>query len=209
MRRLLVEDERKAREGMATLVPWAELGFESVLTAPNGLEAPLEKEAGPAVARAADGKGYDFADQIHDGWEMQDSFSRLQSLSNFWRARHYLCGRTMYTNENISFFLMDEVQRAEPARQRQELEMRLLQSQIKPHFLCNTQDLICWRLDMAGDESGARYVQSPARFRRIGLCRGNGLIPPVRRAAPRATVRRDPEFPSGRRYRFGVQYSCI
>lgn len=36
---LLVEDERQTREGMLTLMPWHELGFDVVLTATNGIEA--------------------------------------------------------------------------------------------------------------------------------------------------------------------------
>ena len=57
-----------------------------------------------------------------------------------------------------------------------QLEMRLLQSQIKPHFLYNTLGLICWRLTKNGDLEGARYVQALAQFYRIGLNQGNALI---------------------------------
>lgn len=79
-------------------------------------------------------------------------------------------------------YLMDTLNamvetKLENARQISRLEMRLLQSQIKPHFLYNSLDLICWRLLKMGDESGARYVQALAQFYRIGLSRGSELIP--------------------------------
>lgn len=79
-------------------------------------------------------------------------------------------------------YLMDTLNamvenKLENARQISKLEMRLLQSQIKPHFLYNSLDLICWRLLKMGDESGARYVQALAQFYRIGLSRGSELIP--------------------------------
>lgn len=79
-------------------------------------------------------------------------------------------------------YLLDELRhmldgKVEAARQLGILEMRLLQSQIKPHFLYNTLDLICWRLVKNGDEEGARCVQALAQFYRIGLSRGGELIP--------------------------------
>ena len=66
--------------------------------------------------------------------------------------------------------------RVEAGKQMVQLEMRLLQSQIKPHFLYNTLGLICWRLTKNGDLEGARYVQALAQFYRIGLNQGNALI---------------------------------
>lgn len=79
-------------------------------------------------------------------------------------------------------FLLDELQqminaKLENTRQMANLEMRLLQSQIKPHFLYNSLDLICWRLQLMGDDKGARYVQALAQFYKVGLSRGSELIP--------------------------------
>ena len=78
-------------------------------------------------------------------------------------------------------YLADSLQRTldarvEAGKQMVQLEMRLLQSQIKPHFLYNTLGLICWRLTKNGDLEGARYVQALAQFYRIGLNQGNALI---------------------------------
>lgn len=78
-------------------------------------------------------------------------------------------------------FLLDELQRTlsaqvEEERQRGLLELRLLQSQINPHFLYNTLNLICWRLSKRGDQEGARSVQALAQFYRIGLNHGKELI---------------------------------
>ncbi|MDD7412511.1 MAG: histidine kinase [bacterium] len=78
-------------------------------------------------------------------------------------------------------FLLDELQQSieaklSDARQLGLMELRLLQSQINPHFLYNTLNLICWRLTKNGDEEGARYVQALAQFYRIGLNHGKELI---------------------------------
>ena len=78
-------------------------------------------------------------------------------------------------------FLLDELQqmieaKLSDARQLGLMELRLLQSQINPHFLYNTLNLICWRLTRNGDEEGARYVQALAQFYRIGLNHGKELI---------------------------------
>lgn len=78
-------------------------------------------------------------------------------------------------------YLADSLQRTldarvEAGKQMVQLEMRLLQSQIKPHFLYNTLGLICWRLTKNGDLEGARCVQALAQFYRIGLNQGNALI---------------------------------
>lgn len=58
----------------------------------------------------------------------------------------------------------------------QKAEIRLLQSQIQPHFLYNTLDLINWRMMRARDEEGSRLVQALARFYKIGLSRGQEMI---------------------------------
>ena len=78
-------------------------------------------------------------------------------------------------------YLLDELQQTiegklSDARQLGLMELRLLQSQINPHFLYNTLNLICWRLTKNGDEEGARYVQALAQFYRIGLNHGKELI---------------------------------
>ncbi len=58
----------------------------------------------------------------------------------------------------------------------QNARIRLLQSQIQPHFLYNTLDLISWRLLLHDDHEGSRLVQALAQFYKIGLSRGRDLI---------------------------------
>lgn len=55
-------------------------------------------------------------------------------------------------------------------------DIRLMQAQIKPHFLYNTLDLIRWRALKSGDAEAADMISALARFYRIGLSRGREFI---------------------------------
>lgn len=59
----------------------------------------------------------------------------------------------------------------------QNAQIRLLQTQIQPHFLYNTLDMISWRLLLNNDQEGSRLVQALAHFYKIGLSRGQEMIP--------------------------------
>lgn len=56
------------------------------------------------------------------------------------------------------------------------LELKVLENQINPHFLYNTLDLINWRLRRAGQDEIAGMVTSLAQFFRIGLHGGAEYI---------------------------------
>lgn len=62
-------------------------------------------------------------------------------------------------------------------RQKREAELRSLQAHIKPHFLYNTLDTIHWMTRKKGADDVAEVVQSLSRLFRIGLSKGNDMIP--------------------------------
>ncbi|MDQ0063484.1 cache domain-containing sensor histidine kinase [Paenibacillus harenae] len=62
-------------------------------------------------------------------------------------------------------------------KQKREAELRSLQAHIKPHFLYNTLDTIHWMARNKGAEDVAEVVQSLSRLFRIGLSKGNDIIP--------------------------------
>jgi two-component system, sensor histidine kinase YesM len=62
-------------------------------------------------------------------------------------------------------------------RQKREAELRTLQSQIKPHFLYNTLDTINWMARKKGALDVAEVVESLSQLFRIGLSKGNDMIP--------------------------------
>jgi len=61
--------------------------------------------------------------------------------------------------------------------QKREAELRSLQAHIKPHFLYNTLDTIHWMARKKGAEDVAELVESLSRLFRIGLSKGNDIIP--------------------------------
>ncbi|PGY10698.1 histidine kinase [Bacillus sp. AFS031507] len=62
-------------------------------------------------------------------------------------------------------------------RQKREAELRSLQAHIKPHFLYNTLDTIHWLARKKGAVDVAEVVESLSRLFRIGLSKGNDIIP--------------------------------
>lgn len=56
------------------------------------------------------------------------------------------------------------------------LELRALQSQINPHFLYNSLDMINWSAMMSGNQEIGAMVQSLSKFYKIGLSKGNDFI---------------------------------
>lgn len=79
-------------------------------------------------------------------------------------------------------YLMESIQQLLEKTRRDEAalrntEIRLLQTQIQPHFLYNTLDMISWRAREAADVRTAEIVAALAGFYRIGLSRGRESIP--------------------------------
>jgi two-component system sensor histidine kinase YesM len=62
-------------------------------------------------------------------------------------------------------------------RQKRDAELRSLQAHIKPHFLYNTLDTIHWLARKKGAVDVAEVVESLSRLFRIGLSKGNDIIP--------------------------------
>ena len=70
---------------------------------------------------------------------------------------------------------MEEIRRNE--RERQQMEKKLLQSQINPHFLYNTLDSIIWMIRSEEYEGAGKMVSLLAKFFRISLSQGKDMIP--------------------------------
>jgi len=62
-------------------------------------------------------------------------------------------------------------------RQKREAELRSLQAHIKPHFLYNTLDTIHWMARRKGADDIAEVVKAMSRLFRLGLSKGNDIIP--------------------------------
>lgn len=62
-------------------------------------------------------------------------------------------------------------------RQKREAELRSLQAHIKPHFLYNTLDTIHWMARRREAEDIAEMAESLSKLFRIGLSKGNDIIP--------------------------------
>lgn len=82
-------------------------------------------------------------------------------------------------NFNLMTFELKQLIRQLDAahRARRDAEMRMLQSQITPHFLYNTLDVIHWKAMDYRAEEISRMVNSLSRMFRIGLSGGRHFIP--------------------------------
>mgnify|MGYP000077425446 CR=1 FL=1 len=58
-----------------------------------------------------------------------------------------------------------------------EAQLKYLQSQINPHFLYNTLDIIVWMIENEKQADAVKVVTALARFFRISLSRGKSIIP--------------------------------
>lgn len=71
--------------------------------------------------------------------------------------------------------LNDDIVREHEQKQKSELDA--LQSQINPHFLYNTLDIIVWMIEKEQPEEAVNIVTALAKLFRISLSRGNNIIP--------------------------------
>lgn len=71
--------------------------------------------------------------------------------------------------------LMQDIVTEHESKRRGELDT--LQSQINPHFLYNTLDVIVWTIENERKDEAVRAVTALARFFRISLSRGRTIIP--------------------------------
>ncbi|NBD26918.1 cache domain-containing sensor histidine kinase [Paenibacillus glycinis] len=68
-------------------------------------------------------------------------------------------------------------ERFETGKKIKSLELRSLQSQINPHFLYNSLDMINWSAVMSGNAEIETMIQSLSTFYKIGLSKGDDIIP--------------------------------
>lgn len=61
-------------------------------------------------------------------------------------------------------------------QEKKEMELRLIQEQIKPHFLYNTLDTIQWKADAYGADDVVELVESLSTYFRLGLGRGSQYV---------------------------------
>ena len=74
----------------------------------------------------------------------------------------------------IQVLMQDIVEEHEAKRKR---EFDTLQSQINPHFLYNTLDIIVWMVENEKKSEAVKVVTALARFFRISLSKGKSIIP--------------------------------
>lgn len=70
--------------------------------------------------------------------------------------------------------LMQDIVKEHEAKRKQEFDT--LQSQINPHFLYNTLDIIVWMIENEQKNEAVKVVTALARFFRISLSRGKSVI---------------------------------
>lgn len=71
--------------------------------------------------------------------------------------------------------LMEDIVKEHESKRKSEFDS--LQSQINPHFLYNTLDIIVWMIENEKREEAAQIVTALARFFRISLSHGRSIIP--------------------------------
>lgn len=71
--------------------------------------------------------------------------------------------------------LMEDIVREHESKRKSEFDT--LQSQINPHFLYNTLDIIVWMIENERKQEAAKIVTALARFFRISLSKGRSIIP--------------------------------
>ena len=70
---------------------------------------------------------------------------------------------------------MDEIRKSE--REKRNMEKKLLQSQINPHFLYNTLDSVIWMIQSGEYKGAEQMVSLLAKFFRVSLSQGKDIIP--------------------------------
>lgn len=83
-------------------------------------------------------------------------------------------GQSVKSMVEIQRKLNDEIVREQVGKQKSELNA--LQSQINPHFLYNTLDIIVWAIEKGKKDEALRVVSALGKFFRISLSKGKNLI---------------------------------
>lgn len=66
---------------------------------------------------------------------------------------------------------------SEMQNKKQQLEIRVLESQINPHFLYNTLGVMQWKALETGDSELCKMIENMTTFYRLSMSKGLGLIP--------------------------------
>ena len=66
--------------------------------------------------------------------------------------------------------------RVENEKEKKDMEIKMLQAQINPHFLYNTLDIIVWMIENEQKAEAVKVVTALARFFRISLSKGKSII---------------------------------
>ena len=85
-----------------------------------------------------------------------------------------------YLSDNIDS-MVTEIQllleqRQESDARKRELELKMLQYQINPHFLYNTLESITWMVEAQENEGAVRMISELAKLLRVSLSRGKTII---------------------------------
>lgn len=94
------------------------------------------------------------------------------AIEGFYEVRHL--GQSVQSMSIKIKELMEDVVREHENKRKSELDV--LQSQINPHFLYNTLDIIVWMIENEEKEDAAKVVTALARFFRISLSKGKTMI---------------------------------
>ncbi len=94
-------------------------------------------------------------------------------MGGSYEIRHL--GRSIGNMARQIRILMNDIVTEHEARRKKEFDT--LQSQINPHFLYNTLDIIVWMIENEKKEQAVKVVTALARFFRISLSKGKNIIP--------------------------------
>lgn len=84
-------------------------------------------------------------------------------------------GRSISNMARQIRILMDDIVTEHEFKRKREFDT--LQSQINPHFLYNTLDIIVWMIENEKKDQAVKVVTALARFFRISLSKGKNIIP--------------------------------
>lgn len=116
-------------------------------------------------------------DPIH---ELERSVRRLEDgkldapvyIGGSYEIQHL--GRSISTMASQIQVLMQDIVKEHEAKRKREFDT--LQSQINPHFLYNTLDIIVWMVENEKRSEAVKVVTALARFFRISLSKGKSII---------------------------------
>ena len=107
---------------------------------------------------------YNIIDEFRGEDELTDIFSDLMTM----------VGRI---HDKEAEFFEGRIKEQKLVNKQQEMEFKMLSSQINPHFLYNTLDIIVWMIENEKKQDAVKVVTALARFFRISLSRGKSIIP--------------------------------